>query len=340
MNVAIIGAGSFAAGVHAPAFAQMKNVCLVAVCSPNKQKAMDVASRFGIKAVYTDHLEMFAKEDLDAVTICTPNCYHSQIAIDALHRGIHVFCEKPDAVSVAEAERMQEAAQRNNRVLMVMRNNRFTAMATYLKKFIENGGLGEVYAATCGWQRRRGIPGSGWFTSKDLAGGGPLIDLGVHMIDLAMWLMGNPKPTTVSGCTYMKFLNDGIPEKGKYDVEDLATGFIRFANQACLQFECSWASNIKYDEYAYLEFRGTKAGAVWNSKDKVLTLCSCENGQSINFTPDISEEVPAHRANIQHFMDVITKHVEPIITPQQGVDMIKVLESIYKSAETGREVVL
>jgi predicted dehydrogenase len=155
---------------------------------------------------------MIDKEELDAVDICTPNKIHSIAAVYALENGLHVLCEKPDAVSVAEAEKMKKASEESGKTLMVIRNNRFRPSTKFMKQFIAEGKMGEIYAGRCGWIRRRGIPGwGGWFTDKEQSGGGPLIDLGVHIIDLTMYLMGNAKPVTVSGSTYKKFDTPHIP---------------------------------------------------------------------------------------------------------------------------------
>ena len=290
---------------------------------------------------------MLELEGLDAVDICTPNYLHSIIAVDALNHGLHVFCEKPDAVNVEEALKMKNAAEKNDRVLMVMRNNRYAPDSQYLKKYIEDGKLGEIYAGRCGWQRRRGIPGKGgWFTTKEQSGGGPLIDLGVHMIDLAMWLMGNPTPVTVSGSTYRKFADNDVSDsvnsnfgdknaEGTFDVEDLAMGFIRFDNGACLQIEFSWASNIE-KENIFVELRGTKAGASWPN----LKIFTEEYGNTVDVIPNVA--VPAHRddhgANLRHFIEVLQGKAEPAFVPQQGVNMIRILRAMYESAEKGCEV--
>ena len=203
LKVAIIGVGGIARNAHLPGYAKMDNVELVAACDIIKDRAEAAAKEYGIPAVYTNYKEVLEIEGLDAVDICTPNYLHSVIACAALEKGINVFCEKPDAVSVEEAEKMKAAAEKSGKLLMVMRNNRYWLTSAFLKKYIEDGKMGDIYAARCGWQRRRGIPGrGGWFTTQALSGGGPLIDLGVHMIDLAIWLMGNPKPVTVSGCVY------------------------------------------------------------------------------------------------------------------------------------------
>lgn len=213
--------------------------------------------------------------------------------------------------------------------------------------------MGEIYAARCGWQRRRGIPGKGgWFTTKAQSGGGPLIDLGVHMIDLTMWLIGNSKPVSVSGCTYSKFadtdvsdsVNSDFGEKnaeGTFDVEDLAMGFIRFENGACLQIEFSWASNIE-KENGFLELRGTKSGASWNSVDNKLGIYTEEFGRTVDYIPNIDNNkgIQMHEANLRHFADVVLNGAEPMFVPQQGVNMVKILEAIYRSAEIGQEVLL
>ena len=348
---ALIGAGGIGRGTHTPAYEKMDNVEIIAVCDIIEERAKLVAERLGAKDYFTDYKDVLKIEGLDFVDICTPNYYHSVIAIDALNAGINVFCEKPDAVSVEEAEKMKKAAEDSGKVLMVMRNNRYRGVSSYLKKFIANGDMGEIYAARCGWIRRRGIPGKGgWFTTKALSGGGPLIDLGVHMIDLAIWLMGNPRPVAVTGCAYTKFANNDVSDSvnsnygdknanGTFDVEDLAMGFIRFDNGACMQIEFSWASNIEIEQH-FFEFRGDKAGASWTSRDNQLKIFSEKYGALENMYPQTKDTVQIHEANLRHFADVLLNGAEPMFVPQQGVDMIKILEGFYKSAKEGREILL
>jgi predicted dehydrogenase len=200
LKVAVVGTGAIFRAHHAEPLLQHPEVELAAVCDFRADRVKQVAEEFGIPFYYTDYKELLRRDDIDAVDICTPNVYHSEIAIAALNAGKHVFCEKPDAVSVEEALKMADAAKCSGKVLMTMRNNRFTPAAQYLKRYIEEGLMGELYTGRCGWTRRRGISGKGgWFTTKALSGGGPLIDLGVHFIDLSMWLMGNPKPVAVTG---------------------------------------------------------------------------------------------------------------------------------------------
>ena len=282
---------------------------------------------------------MIEKEQLDAVDICTPNNIHSEAAVFALEHGVHVMCEKPDAVSVCEAEKMKAAAEASGKTLMVMRNNRYRPSTKFLKQYIAEGKMGEIYAGRCGWIRRRGIPGwGGWFTDKAQAGGGPLIDLGVHIIDLSMYLMGNAKPVTVSGCTYCKFPHTS---HSKMDVEDLAMGFIRFDNGACLQIEFSWASNIACDQM-FVELRGTKAGSRMSGIDRKFEIYTEECGVNTNVYPSMDDNncMPHHEGNIRHFVDVINGKAEPDFTPEQGLNMVKILEALYKSAELGHEIQL
>ena len=356
LKIAVIGCGGILTWAHLPGYIEIDNIEIVAFCDIIPEKAETAAKKYAeekkldtVPPVYENYKDVLAIPGLDAIDICTPNYLHSIIAVEALERGLNVLCEKPDAVSVAEAEKMKAAAEKNGKTLMVIRNNRFRGTSTFLKKHIEMGKMGEIYAARCGWQRRRGGPPHGsWFSDKAQSGGGPLIDLGVHMIDLAMWLMGNPKPVSVSGCTYNKFGNDGsgwglLPEgmESVHNVEDLAMAFVRFENGACLQVEVSWASNVA-EEDVFIELRGTKEGAVQSRlTGGKMMLYSHEDGKAVNFeAPEQKDEVPQHEANLRHFADVLLNGAEPMFVPEQGLNMVKILEAIYKSAETGDEVLL
>lgn len=352
MKVAVIGSGGIAKAVHLPAFAEMENVEVVALCDIKIEKAQKLAEKYKISEVYENYQDVLAMDEIDAVDVCTPNYLHSIIAVDALEKGKHVFCEKPDAINVQEVERMYEASERAGKVLMVMRNNRYWHFSKYLKRYIEDGKAGDIYAGRCGWQRRRGIPGKGgWFTTKEQSGGGPLIDLGVHMIDLAIWLMGNPKPIAVSGSTFRKFADNEIDysadsafgEKvagGIFDVEDLAMGFIKFDNGACLQIEFSWASNVGQDNF-FVELRGSKSGILWESKTgheaKIFTE---SDGVPVDIIPQMKEDGKIHKANLVHFADVVLNGAKPMFMPEEGINMIKILTAIYESAESGQEVLL
>ena len=350
LKIGIIGCGGIGRWYHVHRFyAHEPRVELVAACDLLPERTQAIVDEYFPRAKqYVDYRELLKDPDIDAVDICTPNDLHSRIAIDAFKAGKHVFCEKPDAIDAKKAAAMRDAAAKAGKLLMVMRNNRFTDAARYLKRFVEDGKAGEIYAGRCGWQRRRGIPGKGgWFTTKARSGGGPLIDLGVHMIDLAIWLMGNPRPVAVSGQTFRKFADasdvsdsehsafgDAVAG-GTFDVEDLAMGLVRFDNGAVLQVEFSWASNVE-KERRFVELMGTKAGfAVENTQMKIFTE---ENGQLLDLVPPAPQRDDGHERNLRNFVDVLLAGAEPCYKPQQGVDMVAILEGFYKSAALGREV--
>ena len=350
-RVGIIGIGGIFKGSHIGEYLDDDRLEVVALCDIIEERATEIRDKhFPNAAVYTDFRELLKDETIDSVDICTPNYLHSIIAVAAFEAGKHVFCEKPDAINVEEVLKMNRAAKKAGKTLMIMRNNRFSPASQYAKKYIESGAMGDIYCGRCGWQRRRGIPGKGgWFTTKAQSGGGPLIDLGVHMIDLAIWLMGSPKPVTVTGSTYCKFadsdtsdsVNSDFGDKvsgGTFDVEDLAMGTIRFDNGAQLQIEFSWASNIK-QENRFVELRGTKSGLTWRDGD--VEVFTEMHGQGCDIHPsNLQPEKKEHVLNLINFYDVVIDGKEPVFKPQQGIDMIKILCAIYKSAETGREVVL
>ena len=350
IRIGLIGNGAMCKAAHAPYYRDEPRTEVVAVCDVIEERAAYLKAQYFPDAkVFTDYRELLKDPAIDAVDICTPNDAHSEIAVAALRAGKHVFCEKPDAVDAEKALAMKTAAEESGRLLMVMRNNRFSDAARYLKGYIESGRAGEIYCGRCGWLRRRGIPGKGgWFTTKARSGGGPLIDLGVHMIDLAIWLMGNPKPVAVSANTYRKFADSDVSDSanadfgdknaaGTFDVEDLAMGMIRFENGAVLQIEFSWASNIK-KECRFVELRGTKAGVKW--EDKKAEVYTEEDGRLLDIVPAPTRDENDHAKNLRNFIDVLTQGAAPCYLPQQGVDMIRILRAVYESAETGREVLL
>jgi predicted dehydrogenase len=350
LKIGIVGVGRIFQGSHLPAWSSHPDVQIVAVSDANRQAAEALAARIGVDQahVYSDYRDMLAAEKLDAIDICTPNALHSEVSIAGLEHGVHVFCEKPDAINPHEAQRMADAAKRSGKLLMVMRNNRFLPASKFLRNYIRSGAMGDIYTGRVGWVRQRGIPGrGGWFTTKALSGGGPLIDLGVHMIDLAIWLMGDPRPVAVSGATYTKFadaaqpnpndsrvgpLKDGV---GVFDVEDLATGFIRFDNGASLQIEFSWASNA--EPLKFLELRGMKSGfSLKNGELKLMTEIEQVLCDIVPIFP--KDDRSPHTHNIHHFIACMLGQEQPINNPDGGVDMIKILSAIYESAESGAEV--
>ena len=353
LRIGVVGVGGMG-NLHISCYKEMQNVEVVGLCDIVEGRAEEVRKAHKLSEnvfTCTDFNELIVRDDVDAIDIATPNYMHPVIAIAAMKAGKHVFSEKPDCITVEQAEEMKKTSEETGKVLMVMRNNRWYEPSIYAKNFIKEGKVGDIYSGRCGWVRRRGIPGKGgWFTTKAQSGGGPLIDLGVHMIDLSIWLMGNPKPVAVSGCTYMKFADDDAQADsvhaqfgeaktgGTFDVEDLAMGFIRFDNGACLQIEFSWASNIAYEE-RFVELRGTKAGFSWRNETQLSIFTEDENGKTIDINPEF-QGVNGHGRNLSHFVDVVLNGATPDFIPQQGVNMIKILNAIYKSAETGKEILL
>ena len=349
LRIGVVGCGGIFNGAHRPAYLKMDNVEIVALCDILPERAERFVKEFPGAETYTDFNEMLKRDDIDAVDICTPNYLHPIVACAAMNAGKHVFSEKPDSPTVEGVMAMKETAEKTGKTLMVMRNNRYVPSSAFARKYVQNGDAGEIYAAHCGWQRRRGIPGKGgWFTTKEKSGGGPLIDLGVHMIDLALWLMGNPKPVAVTGCTYSKFAGNDVSdsenskfgdkaENGVYDVEDLAMGFVRMDNGACLTIECSWASNVER-EHRFVELYGTKAGLKWDSEE--LSLFEERDGVLVDCAPKFKEThgVTGYEMNLRHFVDVVLNGAEPMFVPEQGVDMVKLICALYESAATGKEV--
>jgi predicted dehydrogenase len=349
IRTAFVGCGGIATYTHLPSLADMSDVEIVAICDINPVK-MDVFEEkmgYAVKK-YTDYRQMLQEVKPDVVHVCTPNYLHSEITVAALLSGANVLCEKPDAMTVKEAEAMKEARDKSGKTLMVMRNNRFLDAADVVRSLIAEGKTGELYTGRCGWIRRRGIPGAGgWFTTKAQSGGGPLIDLGVHFLDLAIHFMGSPKPIAVSGCTYRKFqdckISDSVhssfgekKEGGTFDVEDLAIGFIRFADGRSLQLEFSWASNIA-EEKNFVELRGEKLG---------FTICNDQlslYGEQSGKLTDTLVRVGANRGHyryIHHFYDVAYRGEKPIYDISEGIEMIRILNGMYKSAELGHEILV
>ncbi|HEX2926812.1 MAG TPA: Gfo/Idh/MocA family oxidoreductase, partial [Ruminiclostridium sp.] len=268
VKIGIIGAGNISE-VHIAGYKALDNVELYAVCDINEERARNSAEKNGFKHVFTDYNEMLKMPELDAVSVCTWNSVHAPATIAALKAGKHVICEKPMALNSKEAMEMEKTAKENGKILMIGFVRRFGNDAKVLKDFIEGGMMGEMYFAKASYLRRAGCPG-GWFSDKKRSGGGPLIDLGVHVIDLVRYLMGKPKVVSVSGTTFSKLgqRNNLKSTKGYvasdtgdiFDVEDLALATIRFDNGAVLSVEASFSLNLKEDTGS-IELFGTKAGA-------------------------------------------------------------------------------
>lgn len=349
LKVGIIGTGSISE-LHIAAYLKNNNVELYAFCDINEERLQFMAEKFDIKHTYTDMNEMLLLEELDAVSICTWNSAHAPCTIAALNAGKHVLCEKPMSTSEEEAKAMKEAAERNNKLLMIGFVRRYGNDCNILKEFIDTDYLGDIYYAKATYLRRKGNPG-GWFGDKSRSGGGPLIDLGVHVIDLVRYLLGNPKPISVYGATFHK-LADRKNIRGKEfyqsasasehdicDVEDLATAMIRFENGAVLSIEASFSLNIKNDE-GKIELFGTKGGAklnpeleIYNELYDYLSNITLDAETALSFDGLFENE-------INHFVSCLTDGTPCISPAEDGIDIMRILDAIYESARTGHEVIL
>ncbi|SHE46423.1 Predicted dehydrogenase [Caldanaerobius fijiensis DSM 17918] len=347
-KIAIIGNGSIS-HVHMAAYKKLENVEIVANCDINEKRAKEYAERYGIPHTYTDYNEMLKREELDGVSVCTWNNVHAPASIAALNAGVNVLCEKPLAMNAEQAQEMVDTAKKNKKLLMVGFVRRFGMNTKVLKDRIEQGELGQIYYAKTGCIRRVGNPG-GWFSDKKRSGGGPLIDLGVHMIDLVRYLMGKPKAVSVMGSTY-SLVGPRSNIKGIYqyksadysdynDVEDFAVGFVKFDNGATLVVENSWTQHIKKD-YLYLEIYGSKAGATMEPE---LEIFSEKNDFLTDEKPVLEPAFVDFQHNfdkeIAHFVDCILNGTPCISPGEDGVELMKILDAIYKSAETGHEVMV
>lgn len=349
LKVAVIGVGSISQE-HIEAYLKNPQVELVAFCDINKHQMEKMGDLYGVSKRYTDLDLMLKSEEIDAVSVCTWNSEHSVCTIKALEAGVHVLSEKPMAVSMEEAARMAESAKKNDRTLMIGLVRRFGNDTKTLQDFICQGYFGELYYAKAQYLRRNGNPG-GWFSDYKRSGGGPLIDLGVHVIDLVRFLMGRPKAVSVYGASFKKINTIGTrhnkpayvsvskSENDINDVEDLATALIRFDNGAVLSVETSFSLHLKED-VTNVELFGEKCGARISPEIELytemfghMTNVSFHDDTALHFSGLFESE-------INHFVDVVANGAECIAPAEDGVELMKILDAIYRSAETGHEVML
>lgn len=344
IRLGVVGCGGIFQWAHLPAIMSLKNeIEIVAVCD-TKLERTSIAGIPETAKKYINYMDLIEDEDIDAISICTPNYYHSVIAVEALNNGKHVICEKPDAISVSEMQKIIDAEKRSGKIFMAVRNVRMYDANKYFKEIIEQGKCGKIYSGRCFYVRRRGIPEISMFTTKSLSGGGALVDVGIHALDLAIYLMGNPKAVAVSSCTYdyfckSKSVNSNDREnlgKNIIDVEDSAIGFVRFDNGSCLQLEFCWAGNLEKEEFG-VELRGTNRGIRFSSDDSKNVVWGEENGV-LTDTKINAKRVSTHDKVYKNFIGTINGTEVPNYTTEQGMNIIKILEGFYKSAECGEEI--
>ncbi len=315
---------------------------VVAIADLDEARLQEIGDKNNVPNRYKTAEEMLEKEQLDIVSVATPNKFHAPLTIAALEKGCHVLCEKPMAMNAQEAQQMLDAAERAGKRLMINFSYRFNEQSQALKAQVDSGILGDVYFARTIWHRRRGIPGfGGWFGQKALSGGGPLIDLGVHRLDLALWLMGYPQPLWVMGSTYNPIGTAMAQERGlKYDVEDLAVGMIKFANGATLEIEASWAANVQEREWMETRLFGTMGGLVQRNIEQTYKFEAEMYLEKQGALYDIklhSTLKPAQNA-MYHFVDSLVQGTPHVATGQEGLRVMQILDAIYQSAEQGAPV--
>ena len=354
VRIAIIGTGGIA-GAHIKAYENVAEAEIVAACDINETKLNLFCDRHGIPKEnrYTSVDALLADNDrlaLDAADVCVWNCNHASCSIAALNAGLHVFCEKPMAYNTEQAIAMKEAADRNGKLLMVGFVMRFSDETNVAMDFIREGALGDIYYTKATYLRRHGNPG-GWFGDKSRSGGGPVIDLGVHVIDYNRYMMGLPKPVSVYAATgdklgHRKDLKTTVAwrpidakEDDICDVEDFGTALIRFDNGSVMLLETSYSLNIGAGT-TKRELFGTKGGMVFEKDLKIYTEMS---GYMVDITPSISylkDSKPDFVREMQHFVDCVRTGCECRAKAEDGIWVMKILDAIYESAKTGHEVTI
>jgi predicted dehydrogenase len=347
VKIGVVGGGSIA-NCHLKAYQGNARAELLAICDINADRATAMASRWGANRAYSDPAELFADPDIDAVSICTWNNTHAELAIAAVEAGKHVLVEKPMSRTYAEAQLLEDVVKAHDRILQVGFVRRHSQNCRVLKSFIDAGDLGDIYYAKASCIRRMGNPG-GWFANKAISGGGPLIDIGVHVIDLCWYLMGTPRVTSVSANTYEKLGNRShittLPryqvadyDPTKNDVEDMANALIRFDNGASLIMDTSFSLHATENSIAVSVY-GDKGGATLEPK---LEIASEKHETIVNITPQIGFDTfdldDGFGHEIDNFVAACLGEAESIAPVWQGAEMMKNLEGVYTSAAQGKEI--
>lgn len=341
IKVGIIGLGIGKS--HIEAYRTHPGCEVTALADTDRIKLQLIGENYGITTLFDSGEALIDSGLCDVISICTPNCYHKDLSIRALNSGAHVLCEKPMALNSEESELMCTAAQESGKRLMINFSYRFTRAAQALKARIDAGALGQPYYARASWLRRRGMPGfGGWFGTKAMAGGGPLIDLGVHKLDLALWFMGYPEPTQVLARTYAYIASEIAASQGKqFDVEDLAAAFITCSNGASISLEAAWAANIKENESIETRVLGTRGGLVHKNKGESYVFDAeffhdfeghCWDERFHEGSPWTSTVQPSA---MYHFIDAILTDKPHDADHRQGHVIMKILDAVYESARTG-----
>lgn len=353
VKVGIIGCGGIANGKHMPSLSKLSDVEMVAFCDLVEEKAIKAKEKYGTPdaKVYTDYQELLKDTEIEVIHVCTPNRSHAPISIDSLHAGKHVMCEKPMAKTAEDARKMVAAAKETGKKLTIGYQHRHKPESIYLKSVIERGDLGEIYLAKAYAVRRRGTPNWGVFLNEYEQGGGPLIDIGTHSLDVTLYLMNNYEPKMVVGTKYKKVNNPecGNPwggwKEGENTMEDSAFGFIVMKNGATIILESSWALNtIEPIPEGSTVLCGTDAGAQIKGG---VTINKAEFNRLVEIKPDLSsggvafyEGISDNPAEVEarRWIDAVKNDTEVVVKPEQACVVSEILEAIYTSAKTGQPV--
>jgi predicted dehydrogenase len=336
VRIGIVGAGNIGR-CHADSLQDTTGGEIAAICDVHEGRAKALAKKIEAPQVYTDYRDMLATGNVDAVWVCTPNNLHMPIALAAIRAGMDVVCEKPIAMNAREARRMVAAADAAKKILMIAQSSRYTSAAQYLKKLAQAGDFGDIYYGKALWLRRSGIP-RGWFQDAKQAAAGPLIDLGVHAIDLLWWLMGQPKPVSAFGVTfdYLGTTGQGMGDWGvgynpaKFSVEDMIGAMVRFEDGRALSIDISWAAHT--GDLYWLRFFGTKGGAEIHPKTVVYRM----DGDTKVDSEPLLRTTNQYAVEDQHFIDCIRNRRQPISSGSQAVVVMEMLDAIGAAARTGR----
>ncbi len=340
LRVGLIGAGGIAQS-HMAAWQKCPGAEVVAICDIKKAPRVNTANRFGVSPdnLFAGYRKMLEQVELDAVDICTPNAVHRAPALAAFQAGCHVLVEKPVAISARQCEQMIEAGYDANRLLMVAQVMRFQPTSFAMKRWVDEGLIGDIYWAKAMYLRPRGTPKWGSFIDEKMSGGGPCYDIGVHVLDLCLYLMGFPEPVTVSAGTYLEISNRPSlmgHDPSKYTVpEDFAVALIRLATGATISLEVSWALNIP-QHLGNCILVGDKGGMQQNPP----TLVQERSGMLINSTPQVNPwaDVNGFEEEIRRFVQAI-RNGEPSPVPgEQALITQRILDGVYKSGQKGKEV--
>lgn len=353
LRAGVIGCGAGAA--HMDAYANDARSNLVALAGLDTDRCRQLAQRHNIPSVYRDYQDLLADPDIDVVSVAVPNNLHMPVAVAALEAGKHVLVEKPLALNAEEGQIMVETAKRTGKRLAIAFNRRYRHDVQLVAGQVADGTFGRVYYTKAFWMRRSGIPGMGtWFTRKDMAGGGPLIDLGVHVLDMALFTMGNPKVVSVSAATFAELGPQGQGQwpAGRfrtggqgvdYEVEDMAVAFIRLDTGAVIQMETSWAAYTgAYDTFG-VELMGSHGGAKIHVEDyalvDTLSVYGDFAGQPAVIRPQLNA-LNGHGEVIRDFLTSIIEDVDRAPTGEQGLALTRLVDAIYRAADEGREITI